>query len=579
MKWCVTFPEEDILIKRPSLKKACCGNKTAAAFLSYLLYHVSISQEYKRNAENINTRKVARGETPDQEVTVKVYRTQTQIIEEMDNEISDRTLRDTAIPLLVALGYIAMDESEKINVYEVHLDSVQAGINHPPMMSEVLPTLHQLADLGSTSDKYRKYFRRLAEILPTSSEVLPAHHGTTSDTKSGSRRTPQARSIGVSRPPKSNKNNNDSITRVVEEPDNSLSAPQQASSATVLLSQKDLSLTEDEIALISEYRKRQHQEASISHSQPFEEKPPSAASTESRQTEIKADHSDLSTFVHPQYRFITLDDPIQPTSMVVSLTPTTGTYYSPMEDEDRTRIAYEVKRELQQKGCEVSIRYEHEPEQGSVIVDVFPATVTAIQENGQPPVGETSPSAPVLARPASDAVLTDEIIVQLWEYLRCARYDNQRSAQLRAAHKLLGLRLPVSLSVDLLARVYNTFFDPFWKQKYGELDVSHLVDTERSGKIRIVRWLARLQAEAEDTASAGTRAVENLYGANGHTANTRMVMWNGRLIPEKQAYQEGYEGGFERFKKGDHPDDDLEATLKRLQAEGKLPVLEEVSNG
>ena len=51
MKWCVQFPEEEILIKRPSLKRACAGNKHAATLLSYLLYQVSISQEFKQRTE------------------------------------------------------------------------------------------------------------------------------------------------------------------------------------------------------------------------------------------------------------------------------------------------------------------------------------------------------------------------------------------------------------------------------------------------------------------------------------------------------------------------------------------------
>lgn len=114
MKWCVSFPEEDLLIKRPCLRKACGGNKAAAAFLSYLLYQVSISQQYKKNADNINQRKAACGETPDQEISFNVYRRQQEIVEEMDEAISDRTLRDTAIPLLVALGYIEVDDTNNL---------------------------------------------------------------------------------------------------------------------------------------------------------------------------------------------------------------------------------------------------------------------------------------------------------------------------------------------------------------------------------------------------------------------------------------------------------------------------------
>ncbi|GCF11672.1 hypothetical protein [Dictyobacter arantiisoli] len=57
MKWCVCFPEEDILIKRPCLRKACIGNKTAAAFLSFLHYQGSISKDFRQSIENSNQQK------------------------------------------------------------------------------------------------------------------------------------------------------------------------------------------------------------------------------------------------------------------------------------------------------------------------------------------------------------------------------------------------------------------------------------------------------------------------------------------------------------------------------------------
>jgi hypothetical protein len=194
-----------------------------------------------------------------------------------------------------------------------------------------------------------------------------------------------------------------------------------------------------------------------------------------------------------------------------------------------------------------------------------------------------SGSGPILVRPESNAMLTDEVIVQLWEYLREVRYDDQRerASQLQAARILLGLRLPLSLSVDLLECVYTTYFDDFWRRKYGELHLTHVVDTERSGQRRIVRWLHRLKAQTPVmSATAETVIVqENLptetNGFNGYGPE-RLIEWKGRLVSEAQAYQEGYEGGFERFVKGDHPDDDLEAAMKRLQAEGKLPVFERV---
>jgi hypothetical protein len=118
MKWCVHFPEEEILIKRPCLRKACVGNKIAATFLSFLLYQVSIHQNFTQGRKESPQNTSAEQRYPTTSITL--YRTQREMIAQMDHDISDRTLRDTAIPLLIALGYIDVDESEKINRYTVH---------------------------------------------------------------------------------------------------------------------------------------------------------------------------------------------------------------------------------------------------------------------------------------------------------------------------------------------------------------------------------------------------------------------------------------------------------------------------
>jgi hypothetical protein len=128
MKWCVYFPEEDILIKHPCLRRTCLGNKTASAFLSFLLYQVSIGKEFKQSIENSHQQVNDDEKMPHQMMNIDVYKTQLESVSEMDNEISDRTLRDTAIPLLVALRYIDVDESDKTNKYTIDLAQVQIGI-------------------------------------------------------------------------------------------------------------------------------------------------------------------------------------------------------------------------------------------------------------------------------------------------------------------------------------------------------------------------------------------------------------------------------------------------------------------
>jgi hypothetical protein len=197
MKWCVCFPEEDILIKRPCLRRACMNNNTGAAFLSYLLYQVSISKEYRQRLEKSNQQ-----ENATHTLSVDIDKTQLEIVSEMDNEMSDRTLRDTAIPLLVALGYIDVDASDKANTYTIHLAQIQRGINNPPKTSEFLLTLQHLIDDGNTSEKWRKYFLRLLAMLPT-------HRGKSTDHKKRPRTACEEERRSSSSKDKIEKSNND----------------------------------------------------------------------------------------------------------------------------------------------------------------------------------------------------------------------------------------------------------------------------------------------------------------------------------------------------------------------------------
>ena len=73
--------------------------------------------------------------------------------------------------------------------------------------------------------------------------------------------------------------------------------------------------------------------------------------------------------IHPEHAFITLDDPIHPTQMIVSLTPKTGIYYAPMEDERRSEIAHRIAKELQAKHGKLAVGYIHEPGQQTIVVE------------------------------------------------------------------------------------------------------------------------------------------------------------------------------------------------------------------
>jgi hypothetical protein len=51
------------------------------------------------------------------------------------------------------------------------------------------------------------------------------------------------------------------------------------------------------------------------------------------------------------------------------------------------------------------------------------------------------------------------------------------------------------------------------------------------------------------------------------------------MLCVEDAHQQGYEGGFEKFRRSDHPDDDLAAAAALLAAEGKLATAPVAATG
>jgi hypothetical protein len=192
----------------------------------------------------------------------------------------------------------------------------------------------------------------------------------------------------------------------------------------------------------------------------------------------------------------------------------------------------------------------------------------AVKKEDEP--SSLSPDIRPLVRPPSNVCLSAEIVVQLWEWLRGERYaPKERLREAQAASRLLEMKLPLALSLNLLEEVYHLYRDEFWQSRYGDLHLSHLIGKERSGSLRIGRWLLRLKSGIASS-THGTRSRASIEVIRAPRPPVRLIEWQGRLVPEEQAYREGYQGGFERFKPGDHPDDDLFAAAARLRAEGKL---------
>jgi len=483
MKWCVSFPEEELLIKRPCLRKACGGNKAAAAFLSYLLYQVSISQQYKKNAENINQRKVACGERPDQEVTFKVYRRQQEIVAEMDEEISDRTLRDTAIPLLAALGYLEVDETDKINVYAVHLDAVQAGIDHPPAMTELFPLLHRQAASGRVSDRYRKNFRRLAEGFPTATGKISALTGTISATKTGSRHSSQAGGNQFLDAPK----NQERKKEGAEENGSSPSVEDAPTAAAGVFSELG-TLTAAEIALVLAHRQQGRSQAVEARGTAVPE-PEDAPATE--------------TVAPPDERPALAAPPDASESLPIADQPPAAPAVAPPDSRAPGEPPLTPEAALPLAAPAGDTPSAHSPAPPVVMAPVAAspqARATGEQRAAQPAAPANPAAASGLADlPQPQSALSPAALVALVEQKLSRPYDaTERPRQLAAAHVIIA-RHP-SLDQATFERVYDAGNDPWWKAHYGELHLTHLAAYEKHGTMRFSRLLARCTAPAPQAA-------------------------------------------------------------------------------
>lgn len=125
------------------------------------------------------------------------------------------------------------------------------------------------------------------------------------------------------------------------------------------------------------------------------------------------------SYVHPEHSFITLDDLLHPTVMIVTLTNAfPHPYFSEMEDKRRERIvSWEVLPMLKKEGLEVEVRWEHETEQQTVIdtfhVSANPQELAPSNQHAleSPVVDEKRPvveSQPVSVPPAQDTALLGE---------------------------------------------------------------------------------------------------------------------------------------------------------------------------
>jgi len=179
MKQCVKFPEDKFLAVRSCLVAICMGNRPAANLLSILLFRYNLRMENKDDAENQNAVKAAKGMEPDQDTSVRIFRTQAQLVEDMCGEMTEKTLHDTAVPMLQLLGFLDLEEHMIANCYILHVELVQHALNlyipgrkEQPQLEKFLISTIQLEKFLITSDELEKFLIDKKNFLSGLEKVL-----------------------------------------------------------------------------------------------------------------------------------------------------------------------------------------------------------------------------------------------------------------------------------------------------------------------------------------------------------------------------------------------------------------------
>jgi hypothetical protein len=246
--------------------------------------------------------------------------------------------------------------------------------------------------------------------------------------------------------------------------------------ATAALFSFDLqSLTPDEMALIQTYR-QQHQ-----HDEQAGTQEPAPAKADAEEVVPTAQHR---------------DEPVQEVASPNSSdAPVTAGHPEPERDST------DGINHLPVRQAEIELPATARPGNAE---EVVPGMVADNRRSIAPPLEQTlstrvcegNPPLPLRQQaspPDVEPALTPEAIVALFERKRGLLYDAvTRPRQLAAARTLINLGLPLDLVK--LERVYDRYHDDWWVAHYGTLDVTHLVEREKSGEIRIVRWLTRMDS-------------------------------------------------------------------------------------
>lgn len=117
---------------------------------------------------------------------------------------------------------------------------------------------------------------------------------------------------------------------------------------------------------------------------------------------------------------------------------------------------------------------------------------TSLDEDNPRRSPDESPNSPT-------STLSAEALVALVERKQGAAYDTlTRRRQLTAARTLLDLNLPLDLA--RFEHLYDASYDEWWKAHYADLHLTHLIERDKHGQLRIMRLLARFQASERKAA-------------------------------------------------------------------------------
>src|SRR5260221_3502023 len=242
MDQCIKVPEDEVQAVRSCLVAICIGNRPVANLLSILLFRYNLRMENKDDAENQNAVKASKGESPDQDTSVRIFRTQAQLVEDMCGEITEKTLHDTAVPMLQLLGFLDLEEHMIANCYILHVDLVQQALNlyipnrnEQPQLEKFLISTMQLEKFLITSDELEKFLIDRKNFLSGLEKVL-IQNRKISNHQRGRKLATGATRKAKSQPPK----NREEITKKnIEEEREDVSANASTPRASFDLSEKD----------------------------------------------------------------------------------------------------------------------------------------------------------------------------------------------------------------------------------------------------------------------------------------------------------------------------------------------------